>query len=78
MIPIDEHELTTDHMTKQFMNIMELVEAKIGNAKQPLFDGTEPKGKIIVAEEFFSLRSPIFSKKSCRFLKDAADIFPHN
>ena len=29
-------------MTKQCKNFMEHVEAKIGNAKQPLFDGTEP------------------------------------
>ena len=29
-------------MTKQCNNVMEQVEAKIGNAKQPLFDDTEP------------------------------------
>ena len=40
MIPIDEHELTTDHMTKQCNYFMERVEAKIGNSKQPLFYGT--------------------------------------
>ena len=43
MIPINEHELTTYHMTKQCKNSMESVEAKIGNAKQPLFDGTDPE-----------------------------------
>ena len=42
MIPIDEHETTSDHMAKQCKNFMEHVEAKIGNTKQPLFDGTEP------------------------------------
>ena len=29
-------------MTKQCKNFMERVEAKIGNYKQPLFDGTDP------------------------------------
>ena len=29
-------------MTKQYNNFMERVETKIGNSKQPLFDGTEP------------------------------------
>ena len=29
-------------MTKQCKNLMECVQAKIGNSKQPLFDGTEP------------------------------------
>ena len=29
-------------MTKQCKNFMERVEAKIGNAKQPLFDGSDP------------------------------------
>ena len=42
VIPIDEHELTTNHITKQCNNFMEHVEAKIGNDKQPLFDGTKP------------------------------------
>ena len=42
VIPIDEHELTTDHMTKQCKNFMKRVEAKIVNAKKPLFDGTDP------------------------------------
>ena len=41
VIPIDEHELTTDHMTKQCNNFIEHVEDKIGNAKKPLFDGTD-------------------------------------
>ena len=35
MIPIDEHEIATDHMTKQCKNF-------IGNVNQPLFDGTDP------------------------------------
>ena len=42
MIPIDDHKLTTNNMIKQSINLMENVEAKIGNAKQPLFDCTEP------------------------------------
>ena len=42
VIPIDDHELTTDHITKQCKNFMERVEYKIKNAKQPLFDSTEP------------------------------------
>ena len=42
MIPIDEHELTFDYMTEKCKNFMELVEAKIGNAKLSLFDGTNP------------------------------------
>ena len=42
MIPIDKHELTTDHMTKKCKNFMERVEARICNCKQPLFDGTDP------------------------------------
>ena len=42
MIPIYEHELTSDHMTKQCKNSMEGVKGKIGNYKQPLFDGMEP------------------------------------
>ena len=41
VIPIDEHELASDHMTKQFKNFMELLEAKIGNSKQTLFDGID-------------------------------------
>ena len=43
MIPIDDHKLTTNHMTKQCNNSMERVEAKIGNANQPLFGGTDPE-----------------------------------
>ena len=42
MIPIDEHELTTNHMTKQCDNSMERFEAKIENDHQPLFDRTDP------------------------------------
>ena len=42
VIPIDEHELATNHMTKKCKNFMERVEAKIGNAKQTLFDGIDP------------------------------------
>ena len=42
MIPIDEHELTTDNMTKQCKNFMERVKSKIGNYKQPMFDGMDP------------------------------------
>ena len=42
MIPIDEHEPTTDNITKQCKNFMERVEAKIVNATQPLFDGMDP------------------------------------
>ena len=42
MIPIDEYELTTDNMTKQFKNFMERLEARIGNSKQSLFDGMDP------------------------------------
>ena len=38
VIPIDEHKSTSDHITKQCNNFMEYVEAKIGNAKKPLFD----------------------------------------
>ena len=30
------------HLTKQCKIFMEHVEAKIGNSKKPLFDGTEP------------------------------------
>ena len=30
-------------MTKHCKDFMEHVEAKIGNAKQPLFDGTDPE-----------------------------------
>ena len=41
MITIDEHELTSDHMTKQCNNFMDRVEAKIGNSNQPLFDDTD-------------------------------------
>ena len=33
VIPIDEHELNSDHMTKQCNNFMERAEAKIGNSK---------------------------------------------
>ena len=43
VIPIHEHELTTDYMTKQCKNFMELVEAKIRNYKEPVFDGMEPE-----------------------------------
>ena len=42
VIPIYEHELTTNHMTNHCNNFMERVEAKIVNATQPLFDGTDP------------------------------------
>ena len=42
MIPIDEHKLTTDNITKQCKNFMEHVQDKIGNTKKPLFDSTEP------------------------------------
>ena len=42
MITIDEHELTTNNITKQCKNSMERVEAKIGNSKKPMFDVTEP------------------------------------
>ena len=42
MILIYKHELTTDFMTTQTNNFMERVVAKIGNSKQPLFDGTNP------------------------------------
>ena len=42
MITIDENELTSDHITKHCENFMERVEAKIGNTKQHLFDGTNP------------------------------------
>ena len=42
MITIDEHELTTDNMTKQCKNFMERVKSKIGNYKQPMFDGMDP------------------------------------
>ena len=42
MITIDEHELTTDHITKQCMNSMYRVEDQFRNSKKPLFDGTDP------------------------------------
>ena len=42
VIPIYEHELTTNHMTNHCNNFMERVEAKIVNSKQPIFDRTEP------------------------------------
>ena len=42
VITIDEHELTTNNITKQCKNSMERVEAKIGNSKKPMFDVTEP------------------------------------
>ena len=42
VIPIDEHELITDHMTKQCKNFMERVEAKIGNARKYLLNRTYP------------------------------------
>ena len=32
------------HLTKQCKIFMEHVEAKIGNSKKPLFDGTDPEG----------------------------------
>ena len=38
MIPIDEHELAINHMTKQYKNFIKRVEVKIVNSKQPLFD----------------------------------------
>ena len=41
-ILIDEHELTTDYMTKRCKNFIKRVEAKFGNSKQPLFDGMDP------------------------------------
>ena len=41
VIPIYEHELTTNHITKQCNNFMEPSEDKIGNGNQPLFDGTD-------------------------------------
>ena len=41
-MPKDDNELNTDHMTRQCKNFMEHVEDKIGNAKKPLFDGTDP------------------------------------
>ena len=41
MIPIYENERTTDNIKKQCKNFIERVEAKIGNSKQPLFDGTD-------------------------------------
>ena len=41
MIPIDEHELNTNHMTKQCNNFMERVEDKIGNTKQSLFSDAD-------------------------------------
>ena len=43
MIPVDENELTSYHMTKQCNNFMEILEAKTGNSKQPTFDGTDPE-----------------------------------
>ena len=42
VIPIHEHELTTDYMTKRCKNFIKRVEAKFGNSKQPLFDGMDP------------------------------------
>ena len=42
MIKIDEHELTSDHTTKQCKSSMVHVEAKIGNVNQPLFGDTDP------------------------------------
>ena len=42
MIQIDENEFTSDHTTKQCNNFMECVRSKIGNSKQPLFDGMQP------------------------------------
>ena len=41
MIPIDEHELTINHTTKQCRNFMEHVEAKIDYSEQPLFYGMD-------------------------------------
>ena len=43
MIPIDEHELTTDNMTKYCKNFIKNVVAKIGDSKQPLFGVTDPE-----------------------------------
>ena len=51
MIPINEHELITDHMIKKCKNFMEHVEAKIGNAKHPMFDVTDHTECIIVIWE---------------------------
>ena len=41
LIPIDDHELFTNHITKQCNNFIERVEAKNLNAKQPTFDGKD-------------------------------------
>ena len=38
---MDEHDLTTDNLTKQWDNSIEHVEDKVGNSEQPMFDGTD-------------------------------------
>ena len=37
LIPIYGHAITTNHMTKRCNNLMERMEAKIGNVKQTIF-----------------------------------------
>ena len=41
MIPIDDNELTTDNMTKQWKHFIEHMKDNIRKDKQPLFDGTD-------------------------------------